>query len=101
MAIEEYIGFGKDNAVTRDELKALTAMSDRKVRREIEKARTNGVIILNLSDGKGYYRPTIAEYEDAMHEYRQERKRAMKILVNNRELYKWLEDVKHGRLKEV
>lgn len=55
---------GKDNAVTRAQLCAITGMTDRQVRREIEEARHAGAIIANDQDGKGYYVPTsITEIE--------------------------------------
>ena len=55
MQIEDYIGCGHVNAVTRKELIALTQTDDRAVRDMIEDARARGIQILNLSDGKGYF----------------------------------------------
>lgn len=99
MRIEDYIPNGKESAVTRTVLMEKTGLSDRKVRDKIACARKSGVVIINDQTGAGYYRPTIAEYEEAMQQYRQERSRAMKILARNKGLSSWLSDVKNNRLK--
>lgn len=91
--IEQHIPFGKKNAVTRQFLCIATGMSDRKVRAEIAKDRREHPI-LNLSDEKGYYRPTIGEYMEAKQFYRQEQARAKSIFWSLFGLKKWLR--KHG-----
>ena len=63
MCIEEYIPYGKDNAISREHLCRVARLSDRKMRQEIEDARKRCPII-NLQDGKGYYRPTAEEKSD-------------------------------------
>lgn len=55
MNILDFIPVGKENAVTRDQLCAYTGLSDRINRRLIEIARNEGAIIVNDSDGEGYY----------------------------------------------
>jgi hypothetical protein len=57
MNILDYIPKGKDNAITRAELTARTGLNDRVVRELISQARRDTVII-NLSNGNGYYIPT-------------------------------------------
>lgn len=52
----DYIPEGRANAVTRYELCMKTGFRDRQVRDLIHYARRDGSI-LNLSDGKGYFRP--------------------------------------------
>lgn len=54
--IEEYIPFGKNNAISRKTLCSITGLSDRRIRDEIADARRYHVI-LNMQDGAGYYRP--------------------------------------------
>jgi hypothetical protein len=54
MNIVDFIPYGNDSPVTRQELCDRTGMSDRAVRKAIEKASFMFPII-NLSDGKGYY----------------------------------------------
>ena len=54
--IEEFIPVGSENAVTRAQLRIKTGLKDRDLRRQISEARQR-VVILNLSDGSGYFRP--------------------------------------------
>lgn len=81
MNIIDYIPVGHRNAVTRDELRLMTGMHDRQIRRAIEKARSE-CIILNVQDGKGYYRPDPHDDVDRAEInifYRQERRRIAAI----------------------
>ena len=78
MCIEDYIPYGKENAVTREELVRRTGISDRNIREMIAKARRT-TLILNLQDGKGYYRPTKEERADVERFVKQEKSRAMHI----------------------
>lgn len=71
------IPFGKDNAVTREDLEARTGLPDRQVRKAIEEIRRSH-IILNDQDGKGYYRSY--DLDDIERFYRQERARALSVL---------------------
>lgn len=101
ISIEDYIPFGKDNAVSREYLAALTQTSDREVRRMISVARKEHPII-NLSDGNGYYRPTIEEYMDAKHFYAQEKCRVTSIIKSLSGIKKWIRSVDiNGRTKDV
>lgn len=54
----DYIPKGRANAVTRYELCMKTGFRDRQIRDLIHYARRDGSI-LNLSDGKGYFRPDL------------------------------------------
>lgn len=78
MCIEDYIPYGKENAVTREQLVILTGLSDCQIRGQIAKARRH-ILILNLQDGQGYYRPTSDERADVERFVRQEKSRASKI----------------------
>lgn len=89
LGIEQYIPFRKENAVTREYLSAVTGLKDRKVRMLIAQARRE-YPILNLSDGKGYYRPTVEEYLEAKQFYHQEVARAKSIFWSLLGLKKWL-----------
>ena len=51
----ELIPYGKDNAITREQLVQSTGLSDRAVRREIERLRESGEVILSSSQHKGYW----------------------------------------------
>lgn len=59
MTIIDYIPFGRDNAISRQQLCTVTGLPDRLMRREIEKARRD-YAILNI-DGSGYFRPADGE----------------------------------------
>ena len=86
MNILDYIHEGKEDAITREELRFLTELSDRTIRELIEQARRNGAIILNLQDGRGYYRPAPDELDDVLRQYKQNDRRAMSILVQQKHL---------------
>lgn len=98
MDILDYIRKGGENAITREELCIITGLDDADMRKLIAKARREGTPIINAQDGRGYYIPTTSELDKAKRQYEQERKRAMKILIANKGLGKWLADVQAGRL---
>ena len=56
MDIVDYIPFGRENAVTRTQLRIMTGLNDRKIRDKISEARRD-TVILNMQDGNGYFRP--------------------------------------------
>ena len=70
--------FGKENAIRRRELVALTGLDDRTVRRAIQDLRRT-YIILNDQDGQGYYRTY--DLDKLQRAWRQERSRALAILA--------------------
>jgi len=78
MNIIDYIGTGKQNAVTRSALCAITGLSDRAVRQAIEDAWHDGQIIINEQRGGGYYRPSCIE--DIERQFNQNKHRALSIL---------------------
>ena len=80
MDIKKYIPRGHENAVTIDTLIAMTGMSNRQVRRAIAES---DAIILNMQDGKGYFRMnprTKAERAFAEKYSAQEKSRGWKVL---------------------
>ena len=80
MDIKKYIPKGHSNAVTIETLMAMTGMSNRQVRRAIAES---DAIILNMQDGKGYFRMnprTKAERAFAEKYYAQEKSRGWKVL---------------------
>ena len=78
MNIVDFIGVGKENAVTRGELGALTNLPDRAVRKLIQEARDQGEIIINAQDGAGYYRSN--DVGELKRQYRLNRSRALSVL---------------------
>ena len=80
MDIKKYIPKGHENAVSIDTLIAMTGMSNRQVRRAIAES---DAIILNMQDGKGYFRMnprTKAERAFAGKYSAQEKSRGWKVL---------------------
>jgi hypothetical protein len=78
-----FIGIGKENSIKRSELCALSGLSDRNMRREIENLQMQGYRIVNMSDSIGYY---VAKNDAEFNAYmRQERSRIFKEL---KKLYK-------------
>lgn len=77
--IVDYIPFGKENAISRQQLERVTGLSDRDVREAISLARRN-MVILNLSNGKGYFQPIQGEEDDLVVKYfKQEDSRLKRI----------------------
>lgn len=83
--ITEYIPYGADNAITRDDLLGVASyfiegITDREMRRLLEVSKQNGNIIINFQNGKGYFRPVTREEIEKY--IRQEEARAKKIQFN-------------------
>jgi hypothetical protein len=77
--IVDYIPFGKENAISRQQLERVTGLSDRDVREAISLARRN-TVILNLSNGKGYFQPIQGEEDELVVKYfKQEDSRLKRI----------------------
>lgn len=90
MNILDYIPYGKENAIKRENLVLITKLSDRNVRELIAEARREEVII-NLQDGGGYYRPTCkAEIERYL---KQETRRAKSIFYHLKSARRALKEV--------
>lgn len=79
--VVKLIPFGKENAISRDKLAAKVGCSDRTMRDLINKARRK-VVIINLQNGSGYYRPTDDDAEDVLKFKIQEENRAKDIFNN-------------------
>lgn len=56
MEISDFIPYGHENGMTARELSDLTGITERKIRDRIALERHN-VVILNMQDGQGYFRP--------------------------------------------
>ena len=92
ISIIDYIPHGRDNAITNRELQERLQITDRQVREYVEQARREGVIIINLQDGRGYFQTDDIEYIER--QYNQNRSRAMSILVQQKPLRRKLRE--HG-----
>jgi hypothetical protein len=108
-AIVDYIPVGRDNAISRASLlyrcvrdglisgELKPTGQDRAMRKLIEKARVD-YTILNLSNGKGYYRVSRDDLQDLQRYIKQEEKRAKSTFKNISMAKKLYEDYKAGRI---
>ena len=103
ITIIDLIPVGRENAISRDYLVALCVqhglVKENRKDKDIGELR-NECVVLNLSDGNGYYRPTLNEYLDLQRHIRQTKSRIKKQqawLKVEEALY---EDYKRGRLAE-
>ena len=86
--ITAYIPEGREKAVTRKYLCAVTGLPDRRVRKEIEEARRCGAIIINTQDGAGYFQTD--DVAEIKRQYEQNERRATAILAQQKHLRKKL-----------
>lgn len=80
MTVLEKLEEQRGTAVPRKVLSVECAMSDRKVRKEIERLRMAGVFIANNQDGNGYRLIDENDLAGLSEQYRQMRGRALNIL---------------------
>ena len=78
MNILDYIPCGEANAISRENLKCVTSLTDRQMRKKIELARET-TPILNFQGGKGYFISTETEQYPVIRWIRQEMSRRRKI----------------------
>ena len=93
--IVDYIPAGKNNAVTRLQLRIATGMSDRAIRDAIAEARRD-VPIINDQSGRGYYIPTAEELPEARCFLEQEKRRAKSIFWSMKALRAFVEGQTDG-----
>lgn len=109
ITIIDLIPTGRDNAISRDYLVTLCVQhglvkenlkdKDRAMRDLVGEARKE-YVVLNLSDGNGYYRPTLKEFLDLQRHIRQIRSRINKQEERLKPELALYEDYKRGRLTE-
>lgn len=92
MNILEFIPVGHKNAITREELCIKTGLSDRKVRELIEEACTRQHPILNMQDGRGYFRPAENEISLVRLYRNQENRRTASTRKKVTELDKYIKE---------
>ena len=90
--ILKFIPFGRENAISRTSLCMKTGLNDRNMRDNINRARKRAVII-NLSDGSGYYRPTNNDVSEVIKFKKQEESRAKDVFSNLQPVRKFLQSV--------
>lgn len=89
MNIIEEIPKGQKNAVTGDDLCRKFDISKRTLRNMINAAQDKGIVILNLQDGRGYFRPSEDEAHLVERYAKQERHRALSSLVKIKACRNW------------
>lgn len=104
ITIADLIPIGRENAIKREELlrrciEAGIAFTDRAMRKLLERAKMD-YVILNHSDGNGYYRPSREDMQDLQRYIRQEEKRAKSSFRNIKRAKALYEDYKNGRIEE-
>lgn len=57
LRVYNLIPVGRKNAIKRSDLKDIAGLSDRKVREYIENLTYSHLVVCNMGDGKGYFKP--------------------------------------------
>lgn len=96
MHIEDFIPFGRKNAISRYDLSYSTGLSDRHVRNAISLAKKR-VPIVSMDDGSGYYQPTGDDYDFVIGYYNREKHRREEISKNIKTIRKWITSQSHKR----
>lgn len=99
MNITDFIGRGRENATSREELVQLLNLPDRQIRKMIEQARKRGEIIINDGTGVGYY--ISEDLADLTAQYKMNQHRAMSILVQQKYLRRKIKEMENGKHEEV
>ena len=94
MNIVDFIGVGRENATSREELRLKLNLPDRTIRQMIEEARKRGEIIINDGSGVGYY--ISDNLADLTKQYRMNQHRAMSILVQQKYLRRKIKEKQDG-----
>lgn len=97
MSCAEYIPAGHENAVSRQYLRDMTGNTDRSNRREIKESDE---LVLNLQDGKGYFKPAPGEERLVRAFIRQEESRIREIQKTVKKAKFYLRD-KHKRQEDI
>ncbi len=84
MSLIDYIPFGKQNAISREQLSLKAGMGDRQMRKEIERLREKGHVILSSSHSGGYWQSDDAS--EIGQYIAENRSRIRKLYKTNRKL---------------
>lgn len=87
-ALANVIPYGRRNAISRKALAAKLGLSDRQMRKAVENARDEGLIILCECNGRGYYQSD--DLNEIQLQYIQDTKRAMAILKRRKTMRRLL-----------
>lgn len=82
--LAKLIPFGRRNAISRGALAGKLGMTDRQMRKAVEEARKDGLIILCECNGRGYWQSN--DLVEMQQQYRQDTNRALSILDRRKPL---------------
>ena len=82
--LADCIPFGRNNAISREELAEKMSMDDRRMRAAVSRARREGIVIINDQGGRGYYRTD--DVTDMRRQLNQTHNRALSLLAQERHL---------------
>ena len=85
--ILQYIPYGREHAISRRDLANAIGTTDRVMRQCIQRAREDGILIMNRQDGGGYYLACESDLDDLQRQYAQDSARAMSILRRRKEKF--------------
>ena len=91
MELIDFIPYGHKNAITSNQLGMLTGLSSRDIRKIISRAKRE-TLIINLQDGKGYFKPTEDERELVERYLKQEQSRFKTIAWSLRSAREFLKN---------
>lgn len=89
VTLASVIPCGRRNAISREALAAKLGMSDRQMRKAVEEARNEGLIILCECNGRGYYQSN--DLNEIHCQYIQDTNRAMAILKRRKPMRQLLQ----------
>lgn len=82
--LAQKVPFGRENAISRKLLACELGMDDRRMREAIERARSEGLMIVNDGDGSGYYQTD--DLGELFRQYKRDTAGAMAILKRRKPL---------------
>ena len=82
--LARHVPFGRENAISREELAKKIGTTDRRMRAVVSRARREGLIIINDQSGGGYYRSD--DIGDLQRQLRQTHHRALSLLAQEKHL---------------
>lgn len=86
------IPVGRENAINRWALRDKAGVSDRQCRKLIQEAKEHGEVIVNLQDGRGYFKPAAEDIANISKQYHQNLSRMISLSKQQKVLRKILKD---------
>lgn len=90
----DFIPIGRP--VMRWELVAMSGLSDRAVRKQIQKAKEDGILIINRQDGNGYQRVSPEDIPELRRQYKQNLARIISLSKQQKTIRAILKEAEDG-----